>query len=69
MAKVSAPKIDKEWESQCDAETLANAAAIKADRPRFTRAQKAAKRMADEQQTKASALKRIARAPKRKGKS
>lgn len=59
------PKSDAEWEAQMDAETLANAGAIRADKGRLGKAQKAAAVLAAEQQAKATTLKNVARSRKR----
>jgi len=53
----------KDYEAEMDANTIAEAAAIKANRPRFSKARKAAARLATEQQTKATALKKVAKRP------
>lgn len=55
------PKTDAEWEAQGDAETLARAAEIQADKKRLKRAAKAAKSMVSDAQTRAKAMKRIAK--------
>lgn len=56
IASPKMSKSDREWEAENDARTLADAEAIKVDNTRLKRAQKAAKRMANEAQTKAAAM-------------
>ncbi len=51
---------DKKWRAESDARTLADAEAIKADKARFSAAQAAAKRMLEEQETKAMAMHKVA---------
>jgi hypothetical protein len=58
--KLSAPS-DDEWMARDDANTLARAAEIKADKARMAKAAKAAQKMVDDAQVKARALKRIAK--------
>ena len=53
-------KKEEEWKAESDARALQEAEAIKADEKRMGRAQKAAKRMLEEEQVKAEALKKIA---------
>ncbi len=60
MATVAAPKSEKEWQAESDAQTLAEGAAIQADKKRFGRASKAAQKLSKEAQVKATALKRVA---------
>lgn len=59
------PKSEAEWRAEGDAETLANAGAIRVDKARFRKAQKAAAKLAAEQQAKATTLKNVARSRKR----
>ena len=60
---------DAEWRAQSDAETLARAAEIKADKARMAKASAAAKKMVDEAAARAKAMKQIAKSgPKKKGK-
>ena len=53
--------IDRKWEAENDARTLAEAMAIKKDKPRLSKAAKAAKSMAEEEMVKAKALKQVAK--------
>ena len=46
----SAPMMDQKYEAESDARTLAEAQAIREDKPRATRAVKAAKNIANEAQ-------------------
>lgn len=67
---MASPKVlasDAKWKAEMDADTLAQAAAIRSDSARMKKAKVAAKGMAAEQQTKASALKRVAKAKIPKG--
>ena len=57
-------KTDAQWEAETDAQTLANAAVIKADKGKFARAKKAAVKMAKEEQIKTNVLKRISKGKK-----
>ncbi len=65
MATQCQPKSEKQWEAESDAQTLANGAAIRADKPRFARAAKAAQTLSKDAQVKATALKRVAAKGKR----
>lgn len=56
MIAPSMSKSDRKWQAESDARTLADAEAIKVDSSRLKRAQKEAKSMAKEAQTKASAM-------------
>lgn len=58
-------KSDAQWEAQNDAETLARAAEIKADKKRMAAASSAAKKMVDEAAMRAKAMKRIAGSSKK----
>ncbi len=49
-------KDERKWQAEGDARTLADAEEIKVDLSRLKRAQKAAKGMVDEAQTKAAAI-------------
>jgi hypothetical protein len=62
----TAPKTDKEWEAESDADTLARAGEIKRDKKRMNRALIAAMRMAKEQRIKAEELEKVAKAKKSK---
>ena len=62
------PKSDAEWQAECDADTLANAEAIKGDPKRMAAAAKKAKTMqadadkhAKQAQARARAMKRVAK--------
>ena len=50
---------DKKWQAESDARNIAESAAIKADQHRYAAAQEAAKRMAEEEEAKAKALKEL----------
>ncbi len=63
-AKMSAE--DRKWKAENDARTLADAEAIKIDRSRMTAARQAARRMAKEEQERATAMKKIAKHSKRR---
>ena len=52
--------LDKKWEAENDARTLADADSIKLDGGRLKRAKQAAKRMAKEETARTNALRRIA---------
>lgn len=54
---------DKKWKRESDANALAEAAAIKADKQRLAGAKIAAKSMAEEQAVKAKAMKQVAKMP------
>ncbi len=54
--------IDRDWEAENDASTLAEAELIKADEKRMKKAQEAAKKMADEARDRAHALEDASRA-------
>lgn len=54
------PRTDKEYEARWDAETLANAERIKADPTRLSSAQSAAKAMAEQQDEKQKAMRKVA---------
>ncbi len=58
----NAPKSDEDWQADCDARTITEAEAIKADEPRLKRAQTAAKRMLEEEEAKRKALEKLANA-------
>ena len=61
------PKSDAAWEAESDANTLADATAIRADKPRMKKAATAAKRLAKEKQDQATGMKRVAsQAPRKK---
>ena len=64
--KAETPKSDAVWRAEGDANTLGEAAAIQADKPRLARAAKAAGKMAKDQQVKVAALKSVAKKGKRK---
>ena len=59
-------KSEKDWEAESDANTLARAAEIQADKKRLAAAAKAAKGMVEEASTRAKAMKRIAKKAKNK---
>lgn len=54
-------KSDEAWQAESDAETLARAAEIQADKKRLKKAAKAAKSMVSDAQIRAKAMKRIAK--------
>lgn len=54
------PKTDREWQARMDAETLAQAEKIKADKARLDAAQAEATKMAEDKQDEAAAMKKIA---------
>lgn len=54
---------EKKWKRESDANTLAEAAAIRADKGRLAGAKTAAKSMAEEQAVKAKAMKQVAKMP------
>lgn len=56
---------DKKWEAEMDANTLADAEAIHKTPVRLNRAKIAARRLATEQQKKATAMTKIARRKKK----
>jgi len=53
-------KSEEDWKAESDARTLVDAEAIKVDEPRMKKAQAAAKKMLDEEQARAEAMKKIA---------
>ena len=57
---------DKKWQEESDANTLAEAQVILSNRKRSKGARTAAKRLAEEQQKRATSLKKVAKAPKKK---
>lgn len=57
---------NKKWQEESDANTLAEAQVILSNRARSKGARTAAKRLADEQQKRATSLKKVARVPKKK---
>lgn len=57
---IASPKTDKEYEARWDAETLANAERIKADKPRLSAAQAAAKAIVDERAKDAQSMRKVA---------
>jgi len=57
---------DRKWQAENDAHTLVEAAAIKSDKSRTSRAAAAAKKMAVEQQVRATAMKKVAKSPAKK---
>jgi len=57
---VGKQKSEEYWKAENDARTLVDAEAIKADEPRMKKAQAAAKKMLDEEQARAEAMKKIA---------
>lgn len=59
-------KTEAEWQGENDAQSLAEAAAIRADKKRMSMAKKMAIKMAKEQQVKATALKRVSKAKVKK---
>jgi hypothetical protein len=61
-----APKIRSEadWEAENDANTIARAAEIQADKKRLMRAAKAAKRLQDEAKAKAKGMAKLAKKAK-----
>lgn len=61
----TAPKTDKDWEAESDADTLARAGEIRRDKKRLNRAMIAAMRMAKEQRIKAEEMEKIAKAKKK----
>lgn len=63
------PKSQKDFQAEMDANTLAEASAIRADKQRMQAAKRKATILAKEQQIKASALKRVSttRITKKKG--
>jgi hypothetical protein len=62
MPDIAGSEKEKDWQAECDAQTIADAEGIKSDSARFERAQKAAKRMMEEQKARAEALERLAKA-------
>lgn len=54
------PKTDKEWQARMDAETLAQAEKIKADKTRLDAAQAEATKMAADKREEATAMSKIA---------
>ena len=63
MAKIkNQPLDDTQWMAREDAETLARAAEIRADKARMAKAALAAKQLVDKASARAKAMKRIARA-------
>lgn len=59
------PMTEKDWQAQDDANTLARAAEIKADKARMAKASQAAKKLVEEAAARAKAMKQIARTSKR----
>lgn len=59
-------KSEKDWQAENDAETLARAAEIKADKKRMSAAASAAKKMVDDAAVRTKALKRVARTSPKK---
>jgi len=57
---IASPKTDKEYEARWDAETLANAENIKADKPRLSAAQAAARAIVDERAKDAQSMQKVA---------
>lgn len=53
------PTVDERWAAESDAYTLAEAESIKMDRGRYSKAKKAAGRLAKEAEKKAKAIKKI----------
>jgi len=60
MSPISREKTDAEWQAEEDARSLARAEEIKADESRLSKAQDAAKVMADEEAEKAKAMRKVA---------
>ena len=58
--KLSDDEQEKKWQREDDARTLANAAEIGNDKERLEAAQKAAKDMLEEEQSRAEAMKAVA---------
>lgn len=52
-------KSEKDWEAECDARTLIDAEAIKADKARNKKALSAAKKMVKEKQDEAKAAQKV----------
>jgi hypothetical protein len=52
---------EESWQAEMDAETLARAEEIRADKARLTKASKAAKKMVADAKTKATAMAKVAR--------
>ena len=50
---------DKKWQAESDARQIAEAAVIREDPHRYAAAQEAAKRMAEEEEAKQKALKKL----------
>jgi hypothetical protein len=60
MKGVTAVKSEKDWKAENDANTIAEAEAIKADKERLAGAKKAAAKMAKEQRARADGLTKLA---------
>ena len=54
-------KSEADWQAECDARTIAQAAAIQADEKRHKAASKAAKRLRDEELAQGKAMDKLAR--------
>lgn len=67
MASVPVPKSEQAWQAESDARTIADAAAVKADKVRLNRAKKAAVGMAKEASAKATALRSLTRGKRSTG--
>ena len=65
MPSISAD--EKRWRAEADAHTLAESEVIKNDQARLTEAKKAAKRMAEEERKKASAMTKVSGMKKNEG--
>lgn len=63
MTKVN---INRDWEAEADADTLARALEIQEDKTRMSRAMKIAKKRANEMQKRASSMARVANGKKKK---
>lgn len=59
-------KTNAEWEAENDADTLANAIAIKLDKERLAKAAKAAKRVAKTKTDEAVGMRRVSRMGKKR---
>lgn len=60
---VVASKSDAQWQAESDAQTLAEASTIKADKGRLKGAKKVAGKMARDKQVQANTLKRVSKTP------
>lgn len=60
MARAKAISMNKNWEAECDARTLAEAETIRSDKKRMSAAAKAAMKMGNDAEKNAQALKAVA---------